>query len=471
MPNFDDPWGSPFGKGKLPMQVRDEAKMRKEERRRREPEIQRGGCGNPNCRQCYNPDGSLTSYGAQYRGDAPPGLRDAMVEEIQRMEERMRRGGRDVSFEINPYFEPTYIGSKPKKPSGPPESYKKAKKAVEKYLQVAPEQAFDDIIGNEDALAMLRDAIEAPVKHKEVYEAYNMKMPKGALLSGPPGCGKTMFARAAAHQMAELYGGDKEFICLAGAELQTPIVGMTEQIIISLFAFAQEYKKYHKRPLLIFIDEAEVILPDRTGSVRNVAPWEESQVATFLAQMDGVVESGAFVLLASNRPETIDQAVLRDGRCDYKVTVKRPNREAVEVILRNNFKGILCAEESEETLVFAALETFLDPHKIILHAHALELDVEGKRVIDLGGKDFCLEHIISGAMAAGLPERAKRIAFHRDKETGEAKGVTVADTIKAVNELFDENKGLRHEYALDEFRAQFSKEMEAVSEAKKGKLN
>src|SRR3546814_18700976 len=87
------------------------------------------------------------------------------------------------------------------------------------------------------------------------------------------------------------------------------------------------------------MDECEVILPDRTGRVRRLAPWEESQVATFIAEMDGMQESGAFMLLATNRPEVIDHAVLRDGRCDFKITVKKPTAEAVEVIVRQNFQG------------------------------------------------------------------------------------------------------------------------------------
>src|SRR5204863_180748 len=157
-------------------------------------------------------------------------------------------------------------------------------------------------VGNEAALEQLRDAIQAPVKHKELYQAYGMKMPKGALLSGPPGCGKTMFARAAASEMKRLYGEATEFISLSGSELQSMFIGETEARIKAIFTYAREYKAHHGHPLLVFMDEAEVLLPDRTGRIRRVASWEESQVATFLAEMDGMQESGAFVLLATNRP-------------------------------------------------------------------------------------------------------------------------------------------------------------------------
>src|SRR5690606_17531596 len=161
--------------------------------------------------------------------------------------------------------------------------------------------------------------------------------PKGAMLSGPPGCGKTMFAKAAAAEMKRLYGEEVEFISISGSSLQSMFIGETEARISAIFTFAREYRAYRGHPLLVFMDEADVLLPDRTGRVRRVASWEESQVATFLAEMDGMQESGAFVLLATNRPEVIDQAVLRDGRCDFKIVVKRPTRDALQIILEKNF--------------------------------------------------------------------------------------------------------------------------------------
>lgn len=339
----------------------------------------------------------------------------------------------------------------------PPPSYSKARKEVKQWLSKAPDQSFDDIVGNEEALEQLKDALEAPVLHKELYEAYGMKPPKGALLSGPPGCGKTMFARAAASEMRKLYGKEVEFISISGAELQQPYVGVTEGYIKAIFTFAREYQAHHGHPLLVFMDEAEVLLPDRTGRVRRVASWEESQVATFLAEMDGIESSGAFVLLASNRPEVIDQAVLRDGRCDFKIVVERPTYGAVETILRNNFKGVL-AKDSTEELVFAALESLWDPHRILVEFHALGFNLAERDVKDFHQKHFLLEHIVSGAMAASIPNRAKRYAFSRDKAKGRARGVTVADVVTSVNDLFRENQGLDHSFALREFREEFIKE-------------
>src|SRR3546814_10381124 len=95
------------------------------------------------------------------------------------------------------------------------------------------------------------------------------------------------------------------------------------------------------------MDECEVILPDRTGRVRRLAPWEESQVATFIAEMDGMQESGAFMLLATNRPEVIDQAVLRDGRCDFKITVRSEEHTSeLQSLMRNSY-AVFCLKKKK----------------------------------------------------------------------------------------------------------------------------
>lgn len=467
---FGSPYDPSHG-GKQRLNPEQEAKRNPQQDR-----AQLRGCGDPDCGAC-NPEIAYQRMRSGQSGRpsffssfmTARGSSD-MAESIRRSLEDMV--GREFIMDIETGdLRPLGGPAQPKK-AGPPPSYVAARKEVEDWIIKAPEQAFEDIIGNDEALEQLRDAIRAPVEHKELYEAYNMKMPKGALLSGPPGCGKTMFARAAASEMRKLYGEEVEFISISGSELQTMFVGQTEAYIKSIFTFAREYKNYHGHPLLVFMDEAEVLLPDRTGRVRRVAPWEESQVATFLAEMDGIQESGAFMLLATNRPEVIDQAVLRDGRCDFKVVVKRPTQKAIETIVRRNFDGILIGKgETVDQLTFAAVETLFDPHKIIVEAHLVGINFEEKEVKH-DHKHFLLEHIISGAMAASIPRRSVRYAFARDKAHGKANGVTVADVVSAVNDIFEENKGLEHQFALDEFREQFYNETMAKRESeRKGKLN
>lgn len=464
-----DTFGSPYdpnyrGKGKI---------SRPQETRRAEQEQhQLRGCGDPACPSC-NPDTasrfSSAEQSAAYRSPDPAPARnrsfsvsvdDNAREAMRRMSDRLVNNmllGYDISSgESNPSSTSASDGK-----AKPPTSYRDARKAVAQWIIAAPEQAFDDIVGNDAALAQLRDAIQAPVTHKALYDAYGLKMPKGAMLSGPPGCGKTMFARAAASEMKRLYGSATEFISISGAELQSMYIGETEGRIKAIFAFAHEYQAFHGHPLLVFMDEAEVLLPDRTGRVRRVAPWEESQVATFLAEMDGIQESGAFVLLATNRPNVIDQAVLRDGRCDFKIVVQRPTPEAIESILRKNFAGVLLDSESKlEQLVFAAVECLHDPQKIIIDAQTIKVDFQAE-MIERGHKHFLLEHIVSGAMAASIPGRAKRAAFTRDKADGVARGVTTSDVVKAVNDIFEENRGLDHAFAFEAFMREFLTEATA----------
>jgi len=446
--------GSPYDPNYQGKAMRPQEKAERERQEREREQHQLRGCGEPGCPMC-NPETAAAGRGRRTSSFQPYAtvdvrsvdfstLRDAMEGMSSRLYEEAMRGYARTAA-----------------PSGPPASYIGAREKVKDWIVPAPAQAFDDIVGNEAALEQLRDAIQAPVKHKALYEAYGMKMPKGAMLSGPPGCGKTMFARAAAAEMKRLYGDAAEFVSVSGADLQSMFIGETEARIKAIFVFAREYLAYRGHPLLVFMDEAEVLLPDRTGRIRRVASWEESQVATFLAEMDGMQASGAFVLLATNRPEVIDQAVLRDGRCDFKIVVQRPTAEAVEAIVRTNFAGAPIAEDAKlEDLVFAAVESLYDPHKIILYAHTLRMQFGGGEApkVEHTEKHFLLEHIVSGAIAASIPGRAKRFAFTRDKADGIARGITVNDVVQAVNAVFEENRTLDHAFALNEFRREFMAE-------------
>jgi|SRR6185312_7402941 len=523
-----DKFGSPFdplnwGRGK----IEQPKKMGGKEEKPPEPMQLGPGCGNPQCPACYPdnvnraaraqgmgfnngmavPGGPNRPGNIEYRrvaqsdgsfrdvpirpGDPDPAARNREISESQ---ERMLR---DIArtMGMNPESLFGIIGSGrlsdmvgqrflynpmdgsmrpagievPREPTAPPkreppQSYKEAREEVEDFIVKADPQNFEDIVGNEEALEALIDAVQAPVKYKELYEKYNMKMPKGALLCGPPGCGKTMFARAAANEFIKLYGGEVEFLSIQSTDIQSMFVGATEAHIRNIFTFAREYKEYHGHPLLVFIDEAEVLFPDRTGRVRRVTPWEESQVSTFLAEMDGIRESGAFILLATNREGVIDNALLRDGRCDFKIKVKRPTKEAAETILTRSFAHVFAGEPVDQ-LAFAALEAFYDPNHIIAEAKSITANFE-KREIKLGlARHFLLEDIVSGAMLVSIPQRATRLAFARDKKSGEPpKGVLVTDVIKAVNDLFLENKDLEHPYAQEEFMEKFAKDLEKENE-------
>jgi SpoVK/Ycf46/Vps4 family AAA+-type ATPase len=338
----------------------------------------------------------------------------------------------------------------PPSQGGTPSSLSRAREAVNEYLLTAPQSVdWSDIIGNESAHLALREALEAPVHHAALYAHYGMKPPKGVLLYGPPGCGKTMFAKAAAAAVARLYKKDSaEVLLIKGSQLQQSYVGQTEKLIRAIFTYAREYATHHKHPLVIFMDECEVFLPDRTGKSRHVYGFEETNVAAFLAELDGLETLGAFTILATNRPEALDEALLRDGRCDRKIRIERPNKAAVYQIVANSLAGAPLAcplTDFAETVT----ECFFDPSYIIHHGHLLQ--GKGKVVERDIAVHFCLEHIISGAMATSVAARAKSFAFRRDISEGTRSGIRISDGISAVREIFEENKNLEHNFAIREF--------------------
>ncbi|NNW55478.1 MULTISPECIES: AAA family ATPase [unclassified Roseobacter] len=338
---------------------------------------------------------------------------------------------------------------KPEPPAVPSE--------VAPFLTDAPAGSFETIIGQEEALSELRAAIEGPIKQKGLYQKYSLPHPKGALLFGPPGCGKTLFAKAAASELSRLYNtNNSKLISLSGTELQSSYVGETEKRIKAIFNYARAYKAHYGHPLLIFFDEAEALFPDRNSKGRRVYGYEESQVATFLAEIDGMKENGAFLLLATNRQHAIDEALLRDGRCDFKIQITRPSREAVETILRLEFEKKPIADTIED-LTFAALESLYSPHNILKEGIIVDIDFEKKK-IKKEGQAFLLEHIMSGAIAASIPNRAARVAFAREVKGEGPSGISIPDVLTAITRLFEENKPLDHSFALKEFVENLRKE-------------
>jgi DNA polymerase III delta prime subunit len=380
-----------------------------------------------------------------------------------------------VSFDTNnsPGYQRFIRSASMGVPSGPPASYTEARKNVEQYLLTTEQDTgWDDVIGNDEAKEALLEAIEEPVRNPALYAYYGMKPPKGIILYGPPGCGKTMFAKASAAAMGRIYNAKVDVIVINGAELESPFVGVVEARIGAIFKYAREYKKYHGHPMIIFIDEAEVLLPDRTGRKRPVSSWEQSRVASFLGEMDGIESLGAFVILATNRPEQIDEALMRDGRCDRKIKVVRPTQAVTEVILRKTLKGVpLAADTTLDELVMAASESFFNPHYVLTEGSVVHgfLSEKGEPQIEtVQSLNFCLEHIVNGAMAVGVAARAKSRAFRRDREANTVTGIKLDDVLGAVREIFEENKKLEHSFALQEFMEAIPiKEMVEAHEAKK----
>ncbi|MBP2494969.1 SpoVK/Ycf46/Vps4 family AAA+-type ATPase [Methylobacterium sp. PvP062] len=343
---------------------------------------------------------------------------------------------------------------------------RRLREPIAKYLlKAAPGVAWNDVIGNDTARTHLVEAIEHPVRHAELYRHYGKKPTKGVLLYGPPGCGKTMFGKAAASTLAALHGAKSaSFMSIKAPELQSGWVGETERTIRDIFAYARAYKALHAHPLVVFIDEADAILPSRDGG----ATWfQASNVATFLTEMDGIEDSGALVILATNRPDAIDAAILRDGRCDRKIRVERPTRGAAGMILQRALLKVPLAPETltafgEPTL--GEMSGSGEPYMPTLQEHALgelahhvaQAVFASEQIIvqlatDQGPRFIRLSDIVNGAMLIGIVEQAKGNAFRRDLTAGgKPTGLTRQDLDQAVLAVVAQNRGLNHTGVLQE---------------------
>jgi len=302
---------------------------------------------------------------------------------------------------------------------------------------------WDDILGQEEAKRLLLEAIEEPVLHEATYARFGKRRTKGVLLWGPAGNGKTMFGKAAAGALANLYGAKGRagaFLYVKGPELLNKYVGASEGNVRSLFESAREYQRKHGHPSVLFIDEAEAVLSKRGTFRGEGADTQRTIVPMFLAEMDGLEDSGAFILLATNRPQDLDPAVVRDGRIDRKVHVKRPGAREAELILGHYLRG-------------KPIDGKLAP---MVKAAIADLYAESRVLYMIRSKDgkedrrFTFAHLVSGAMVAGIAEKATQLAIRREIATKKSASMTTADLSEAIASVFAENRSLDHNEALAE---------------------
>lgn len=281
---------------------------------------------------------------------------------------------------------------------------------------------WDDIGGLDDAKAALQEAIEIPVKHADLMRMFAIRGIKGILLAGPPGCGKTMLGKACATSLATLHGSkgsNSGFLYVKGPEILDKYVGNSEQTIRDLFWDARRHKEEYGYPAIIFLDEADAILSGRGHG------WaiNSTIVPAFLAEMDGMDESGAIVLIATNRPEVLDSAVIRDGRVDRKIVVTRPSENVAREILRLNLKKVPLSEKLDEDQKIVYRENIID--KMIGVFYSFETRVK---------EGLLLRDTINGAMLAGSIQLAASIAMRR-AITGSMDGVTEQDCLHAIERI------------------------------------
>lgn len=314
---------------------------------------------------------------------------------------------------------------------------------MEKYVvRTVGAVAWDDVAGCAAAKTALLEALEAPTRHAALHAHYGRRPTRGVLLYGPPGCGKTMLARAvvaSVQSAADLPAEARFMLSVSVQNIVSKYVGETEERIAAIFAYARAYAARWGRSLPVFFDEVDAILPRRSGG-RAIMPWEESQVSVFLAELDGLRASGAVVLLATNRPHAIDEAVLRPGRVDARVLVPRPDADAASVLLTRALRGVPVLETAE-ALVRAACSLLYSPHvRVATVRHA-------------GGKEYLtMADVVSGAMLAELVEQAKSRAIARDVSAGGAPtGLALADLRGALDALCEDQRRLLSHDALTEF--------------------
>jgi len=315
-------------------------------------------------------------------------------------------------------------------------------------LEEVPDIGYDDIGGLGTQIEAIKDAVELPYLYADYYKEHQLTPPKGVLLYGPPGCGKTMIAKAVANNLAEKISekrGEKIkgfFLNIKGPELLNKYVGETERKIREIFIKAKE-KAAEDVPVIVFFDEMDALFRTRgTGISSDV---ETTIVPQLLAEIDGVEGlKNVIVIGASNRQDLIDPAILRPGRLDVKIKIERPDRSAATDIFLKYLTAeipIGQAEKKQHGDVHAAIAEMIAQTVEAMYALSEEnrfLEVtyaNGDKEV-LYFKDFS-----SGAMIESIVRRAKKLALKRFIGGGH-KGVGTEDVLNAVREEFKENEDL-----------------------------
>ena len=320
----------------------------------------------------------------------------------------------------------------------------------ELVLEEIPDVTYDDIGGLQAQIEAIRDAVELPFLYAELFQEHELEAPKGVLLYGPPGCGKTLIAKAVAKSLAdkvrERTGREDArsyFLNVKGPELLNKYVGETERQIREIFQRAKERSK-EGLPVIVFFDEMDSIFRTRGSGISSDV--ENTIVPQLLSELDGVETlKNVIVIGASNREDLIDPAILRPGRLDVKIKIERPDASQARDIMSKYLKPSVPIHPDEIRRaggdVRAAVERMIDRTIERMYASSEEnrfLEVtyaSGDKEI-LYFKDFN-----SGAMIENIVRRAKKDAIKRFLSTGE-KGIKTDDLLRAIREEFKENEDL-----------------------------
>ncbi len=342
------------------------------------------------------------------------------------------------------------------------------RKAKTHVLDEVPTVTWEQIGGQQEAISAIRKAIEYPLLHAETFQQFKFTQPKGFLLYGPPGCGKTLIGQAAAASLSKLVsesmaaGGKTEtlpaitggaFLHIKGPEILNMWLGESERMVRDLFAKARARRREGALPF-IFIDEAESILGTRRASRSfNIS---STLVPMFCSEMDGIESlRDVVIILASNRPDLIDPAVLRPGRIDRKIKVSRPNRESaaeiLNVYLTNELpldQALIAERGGDKAKAFASLvEEVIDQ----IYKRTDENRLLSIRLRSGQNKVLYRGDLVSGAILSSIVQRAKEKAIDRMIQSGQSAGLIAKDLSESVLEEFREGEMLPPDDAAEEW--------------------
>ncbi len=321
----------------------------------------------------------------------------------------------------------------------------------ELVLEEVPDVSYDDVGGLDGQIEQIADAVELPFVHAALFAEYRLPAPKGILLYGPPGCGKTLIAKAVANSLAKKVAevsGDADarsyFLNIKGPELLNKYVGETERQIRLVFQRARE-KSEEGWPVIVFFDEMDSMFRTRGSGISS--DMESTIVPQLLAEIDGVETlKNVIVIGASNREDLIDPAILRPGRLDVKIKIERPNEIAAAQIFSRYLTADLPLDEREVIELGGG-----DPDKCvraIIEATVEEMyrDDEDNQFLEVtyqnGDKEVMyFKDFASGAMIENVVRRAKKLAIKR-LIAGGSGGIRTSDLIESIHQEYKEHEDL-----------------------------